>query len=383
MQYRTFGKTGIKVSELGFGCMRFPIIGNDKTKIDEDQAIKMVHHAIEQGINYFDTAYPYHAEDFSKAGNSEPFLGKALKDGYREQIYLATKLPCWLVETREDMDKFLNEQLERLDTEYFDFYLLHALNRKTWDKMLSLGVLEFLQQAIKDGKIRFAGFSFHDEVDLFKEIVDAYDWSFCQIMYNYFDEHFQAGREGLNYARMKGLGVIAMEPLRGGALVNGLPEEAKELLHGIAPDRKEVGWALGWLWNQPQVTVVLSGMSTMEQVKENMELAGRQWQNPWTSVDQEAVEKVTRIIKNLEKVPCTNCGYCLPCPEGVDIPRNFALYNEHYMLSDPAAKGRYLGLLGEVERASNCVECGICLEKCPQQIAIPDELKKVTALFDA
>ncbi len=383
MQYRTFGKTGIKVSELGFGCMRFPIIGNDKTKIDEDQAIKMVHHAIEQGINYFDTAYPYHAKDFSQAGNSEPFLGKALKDGYREQIYLATKLPCWLVETREDMDRILDEQLERLDTEYIDFYLLHALNRKTWPKMLSLGVFDFLQKAIEAGKIRFVGFSFHDEVDLFKEIVDAYDWSFCQIMYNYFDEHFQAGREGLNYARMKGLGVIAMEPLRGGALVNGLPEEAKEVLHGIAPERNEVGWALGWLWNQPQVTMVLSGMSTMEQVKENMELAGRQWQNPWTSVEQEAVEKATGIIRSLQKVPCTNCGYCLPCPEGVNIPRNFELYNDHYMLGDPAAKNRYLGLLGEVERASNCVECGICLEKCPQQIAIPDELKKVTALFDA
>ncbi|RLD55224.1 MAG: aldo/keto reductase [Bacteroidetes bacterium] len=383
MQYRFFGKTGLKVSELGFGCMRFPIIGNDKTRIDEKEALKMVHHAIDRGINYFDTAYPYHAQDFSKPGASEPFLAKALSNGYREKVYLATKLPCWLVGSREDMDRYLDEQLERLDTAYIDFYLLHALNRKSWDTMLQYGVIDFLEKALKDGKIRYVGFSFHDEIDLFKEIVDAYDWSFCQIMYNYFDEHFQAGREGLEYAHRKGLGVVAMEPLRGGALVTGLPAGAKEVLNIAAPGRSEVDWALGWLWNQPELAVVLSGMSTQEQLEENLELANNQSINPWTTEDKLAVEKATRVMKDLQKVPCTTCGYCLPCPEGVNIPRNFSLYNEHHMLNDPAAKARYHGLLTEVERASNCVQCGICLEKCPQQIQIPSQMEHVSALFDA
>ena len=383
MQYRFFGKTGLKVSELGFGCMRFPIIGNDKTRIDEKEALKMVHHAIDRGINYFDTAYPYHAQDFSKPGASEPFLAKALSNGYREKVYLATKLPCWLVGSREDMDRYLDEQLERLDTAYIDFYLLHALNRKSWDNMLQYGVIDFLEKALKNGKIRYVGFSFHDEIDLFKEIVDAYDWSFCQIMYNYFDEHFQAGREGLEYAHRKGLGVVAMEPLRGGALVTGLPVKAKEALYEAAPGRSEVDWALGWLWNQPELAVVLSGMSTQEQLEENLELANNQSINPWTTEDKLAVEKATRVMKDLQKVPCTTCGYCLPCPEGVNIPRNFSLYNEHHMLNDPAAKARYHGLLAEVERASNCVQCGICEEKCPQQIPISSQMEHVSALFDA
>ena len=383
MQYRTFGKTGLKVSELGFGCMRFPVLDNNKTTIDEEQAIEMVHHAIDRGVNYFDTAYPYHAENFSKPGASEPFLAKALGNGYRKKIYLATKLPCWLVESREDMDRFLAEQLERLNTEYIDFYLLHALNRKSWDKMLQYGVIDFLEKALKDGRIRYAGFSFHDEIDLFKEIVDGYDWSLCQIMYNYFDEHFQAGREGLEYAHRKGLGVVAMEPLRGGALVNGLPAGAKEVLNEAVPGRSEVNWAIGWLWNQPEVAVVLSGMSAMDQLKENLNLADNKSLNPWRHEDLKAVEEATRVIRELQKVPCTSCGYCLPCPEGVNIPRNLSLYNEHHMLNDPAAKARYHELLTEVERASNCVQCGICLEKCPQQISIPSQMEHVSALFDA
>lgn len=381
MQYRTFGKTGLEISALGFGCMRFPVIDKDKTRIDEAHAKQMIHHAIDRGVNYFDTAYPYHAQDFSKAGSSEPFMAKALKNGYREKVYLATKLPSWLVQSPDDMARFLDEQLERLETDVIDFYLLHSLNRSTWDKLRGFGALEFLTKAIKDGKIRYAGFSFHDEIDLFKEIVDAYDWSMCQIMYNYYDEHFQAGREGLEYAASKNLAVVAMEPLRGGALVSGLPKEAREILHDAAPGRSEVDWALGWLWNQPQVSVVLSGMSHKQHVDENLELANSFSYERWTSKDDEAVELANKLIKKLEKVNCTACGYCLPCPEGVNIPRNFGLCNDHHMLNDPSAKGRYFGLLGEAERASNCVKCGICLEKCPQQIAIPDELEHVSELF--
>jgi len=381
MQYRTFGKSGLQVSTLGFGCMRFPVIDKDATRIDEEEALEMIHHAIDQGVNYLDTAYPYHAEDFSKAGFSEPFLAKALKNGYREKVYLATKLPCWLVQSPEEMDQYLEEQLERLDTAYIDFYLLHSLNRSSWDKLRGFGALDFLNRAIADGKIRYAGFSFHDEIDLFKEIVDAYDWTMCQIMYNYYDEHFQAGREGLEYAASKNIAVVAMEPLRGGALVKGLPAEAKDVLSAAAAGRSEVNWALSWLWNQPAVSVVLSGMSDMQHVNENLDLANGFSYEQWTQKDVEAIAQTTQIIKKLQKVPCTSCGYCLPCPEGVNIPRNFSLCNDHHMLNDPSAKGRYYGLLGEAERASNCVSCGVCLEKCPQQIAIPDEMEHIAELF--
>jgi predicted aldo/keto reductase-like oxidoreductase len=390
MIYKEFGKTGLQVSALGFGCMRFPVIGKNNRAIDEEQTTRMVHEAIDKGVNYFDTAYPYHAENFSKSGESEPFLGRALKNGYREKVYLATKLPCWLVESREDMDRILDEQLERLDVDCIDFYLLHALNRVTWPKMLDLGVLNFLDKALESGKIRFAGFSFHDELDLFKQIMDGYNWSFTQILYNYFDEHFQAGVEGLQYATERGLGVIAMEPLRGGALVNGLPQEAREILREVRPQRSEVAWALKWLWKQPEVTVVLSGRSHLDHLKENLELsegaagikgATGASEAAWTLQESEAISKVNQVIRKLQKVNCTACSYCLPCPHGVNIPRNFALVNDHHMLNDPAAKARYYSLLGEKERASACVECGECLEKCPQQIAIPDELQDVAELF--
>ena len=381
MIYREFGKTGIQVSALGFGCMRFPVSGKQNTLIDEEHATKMVHHAIESGVNYFDTAYPYHAENFSKAGESEPFLGKALKNGYREKVYLATKMPCWLIETREDMDRILDEQLMRLDTAYIDFYLLHSLNQSTWSKMVRLGVLEFLNSALRVGKIRYAGFSFHDSLDLFKEIVDAYDWSFCQIMYNYFDEHFQAGSEGLKYAAGKGLAILAMEPLRGGTLVNGLPAEARKVLQEAVPGRTEVDWAFRWLWKQPGISVVLSGMSHMDQLKENLCLVNGAADSTWSLQEEEVIRRVNQVIREKQRVNCTACGYCLPCPHGVNIPRNFSLCNDHHMLHDPAARNRYYGLLSEKERASSCIECGECLEKCPQQIAIPDELQHVAALF--
>jgi predicted aldo/keto reductase-like oxidoreductase len=382
MQYRTFGKTGLQVSALGFGCMRFPVINKDSSRINEEEATKMLHYAIDQGVNYIDTAYPYHAKDFSQPGSSEPFLAKALKNRYREKVHLATKLPCWLVQAPEDLERFLDEQLARLETDRFDFYLLHSLNSFTWEKMKGFGALEFLDKAIKDGKIRYAGFSFHDEIDLFKEIVDAYDWSMCQIMYNYYDEDFQAGREGLEYAASRDIPVVAMEPLRGGALVSGLPREAREVLEAAVPGRSEVDWALGWLWNHPAVSVVLSGMSHLDHVNENLELADAFSYEKWSPEDDAAVAEATRLIKKLQKVNCTSCGYCLPCPEGVNIPRNFSLYNDHHMLNDPSARTRYFGLLGEAQRASNCVQCGICVEKCPQQIAIPDELEQIAAEFE-
>ncbi len=381
MKLTPFGKTGLQVSPLGFGCMRFPVIDSDNSRIDEKPAMEMVRYAIDHGVNYFDTAYPYHGFDFSKGGASEPFLAKALKDGYREKVYIATKLPSWLVETREDMDRFLDEQLERLETEYIDFYLLHGLDRKSWKKLLDLGVLEFLNSALEAGKIRFAGFSYHDEIDLFKEIVDAYEWTFCQIQYNYMDEEYQAGTEGLKYAATKGLAVVAMEPLRGGTLVNGLPPAARKVLEQADPEKSAVAWAFEWLWKHPEVTVVLSGMSHLDHVKENLQLAAELSQKEWEKEDEEAIQSAVRIIRAQQMVDCTACNYCMPCPEGVNIPRNFALYNDHHMLQDPAAKLRYQRLLSDIAKASNCIQCGLCEPQCPQNIPIRAELKHVDELL--
>lgn len=381
MKYRTFGKTGLQASSLGFGCMRLPIIGKDHSRIDEEHAKKMVHLAVDNGVNYFDTAYPYHATDFSKGGSSEPFLAKALKNGYREKVYVATKLPSWLIQTRQDLDRFLDEQLERLDTGYIDFYLLHGMNRKLWEKLVKAGVLEFLNSAIMGGKIGYAGFSFHDELPLFKEIVDAYDWTFCQIQYNYFDENFQAGREGLDYAADRGLAVVVMEPLRGGSLADRLPTKAKLIFKEADPGRSAVEWALRWVWKHPAVSVVLSGMSHLDHVKENLALAEDVSEAPWTENDNAAVDKAIEIIKELQRVNCTACGYCIPCPEGVNIPRNFELYNDYHVFQDPAARLRYQGFLSESERAANCIQCGQCEEHCPQRIPIPQELEHVAELF--
>ena len=381
MKLTPFGKTGLQVSPLGFGCMRFPVLDNDNSRIDEKPAMEMVRYAIDHGVNYFDTAYPYHGFDFSKGGASEPFLAKALKDGYREKVYIATKLPSWLVETREDMDRFLDEQLERLETEYIDFYLLHGLDSISWKKLLNLGVLEFLGSALEVGKIRFAGFSYHDEIDLFKEIVDAYEWSFCQIQYNYMDEEYQAGTEGLKYAAAKGLAIVAMEPLRGGTLVNGLPPAARKVLEQADPEKTAVGWAFEWLWKHPEVRVVLSGMSHLDHVKENLQLATEISQKEWKKEDQEAIQSAVRIIRAQQMVDCTACNYCMPCPEGVNIPRNFALYNDHHMLKDPAAKLRYQRLLSDMAKASNCIQCGLCEPQCPQSIPIRAELKHVDELL--
>ncbi len=381
MNFRKFGKTGVEVSVLGFGCMRLPVLQGDVTRIDEEQATDMVHLAIRNGINYFDTAYPYHAAGFTEGGASEPFLGRTLRNGLREKVFLATKLPCWLVESPADMDRYLDLQLERLETGYVDFYLLHSLNGGTWSSLLKHGVFDFLERARRSGKIRFAGFSFHDEAELFGEILGSYDWDFCQIMYNYFDEHFQAGRRGLHMAAGREVATVVMEPLRGGALADGLPEDALSVLKMASPDRSPADWAFRWLWNQPEISTVLSGMSTIAQVEENLKLAAVLPGEPWTGEDDGAITRVTEIIRNRQRVDCTSCGYCMPCPHGVDIPRNFMLVNDHHMLNDRGARVRYHRLLKDHQRASACIQCGECLDKCPQQIPIPDELEHVAELF--
>jgi len=381
--YRKFGKTNEMVSALGFGCMRLPIIeGGDPRNIDEDKAVKMIRYAIDHGVNYVDTAYPYHGISFTQGGASEPFVARALKDGYRERVKLATKLPSWLIKTRADMDRYLNEQLERLETKTIDFYLVHSLNAVTWPILKEAGITDFLAQAIKDGRITHAGFSFHDVLGLFKEIVDYYDWSFCQIQYNYLDENYQAGKAGLDYAAKKGLGIAIMEPLRGGNLIH-LPQEAKEIMDQADIKRTPAEWALRWVWNHPEVSVVLSGMTTMEQVRENIDTAQEAQANSLTPKEEQIIVEVKNIFKKKIKVNCTACSYCMPCPEGVNIPGCFAKYNDHCLFDGtPEARRGYQFILGNNGQASKCVECGKCASHCPQGISIPQELKKVKELFE-
>jgi len=379
MLYRKFGKTNEMVSILGFGCMRLPLLpGGDKTKIDEPKAMELVRYAIDHGVNYIDTAYPYHGINREFGGQSEPFVAKALACGYREKVKLATKLPSWLIKTREDMDRYLNEQLERLATNSIDFYLVHSLNIDTWKNLQKLGIADFLDKAIKDGRIKYAGFSFHDKYESFNGIVDAYNWSFCQIQYNYMDEDFQAGKKGLQYADAKGLGVAVMEPLRGGNLAVGIPASVQDVFDRAKVKRSPADWALRWVWNHQEVAVALSGMNEMEQVAENLKIADEAKENSLTKEDLAVIEKAKNAFKQKTKVPCTGCGYCMPCPAGVDIPACLRCYNSYHMFG---RDDRY-ALLSKDKRASNCVQCGQCETRCPQAIKIREELKNVKALFE-
>lgn len=382
MLYRRYGKTNEKVSALGFGCMRLPVIGDDPTNIDEGKAIPMVRYAIDAGVNYVDTAYPYHGTGFAQGGASELFVAKALKDGYREKVNLATKLPSWLIKTRADMDKYLNEQLERLETDVIDFYLVHALNAGVWPVLKEAGVKDFLDGAIQDGRIRYAGFSFHDQAGLFKEIVDYYDWSFCQIQYNYLDEEYQAGKEGLEYAAQRGLGIAVMEPLRGGNLVNP-PKAVQAVMDRADIKRTPAEWALRWVWNHPEVSVVLSGMTTMDQVAENVRVAREARENSLTAGELAIIDEAKAIFQSRIKVNCTACAYCMPCPVGIDIPGYFSTYNDYWVFDGtPEAKRLYEIRLRRTAPASRCVECGQCEGHCPQGIAIREELKNVKELFE-
>jgi predicted aldo/keto reductase-like oxidoreductase len=375
MQYRTFGKLDWKPSALGFGAMRLPVIDNDAGQIDEPEATRMVRYAIDQGVNYVDTAYPYHRE------TSESFLARALADGYRERVKLATKMPSWLIEKAEDFDRYLDEQLGRLQTGHIDFYLLHTLNEKHWPKLRDLGVLRWAEGAMADGRIGHLGFSFHDEYDVFQEIVDATDlWTFCQIQYNYMDEDHQAGTRGLQHAASKGLAVVVMEPIRGGHLSNSVPPSIQQLWDSAPQERTPAEWALQWVWNQPEVSVVLSGMSTMEHVVQNVESAGRSGAGTLSEEELALIDRVREAYGALCPIPCTDCKYCLPCPSGVSIPRLFAIYNDMVMYdAEERAQMAYNIFVPENERANLCIECGECLEKCPQQIEIPDWLAKVHA----
>ena len=298
--------------------------------------------------------------------------------GYREEIRIATKLPAWMVKGAEDFDKFLNEQLERLATSYVDFYLLHGLGRQTWTKMKELGALRFLDKILGDGRARFVGFSFHDDVRIFKEIVDAYDWALCQIQYNYLDRNYQAGREGLEYAASKGLGVVIMEPLRGGRLAGQIPEKVQTIWDSAPEKKSPAEWALRWVWNHPEVSTALSGMNSMAQLQENLKIAGESQANSLSPRDLTLIDRVTETYQKMLAIDCTDCCYCLPCPHGVNIPHNFRLYNDHHMFKDQEINFiLYNRMTAPEQRASNCAECGECEERCPQHIKITEELKKV------
>ncbi len=380
MLYRKLGQTDCTVSILGFGCMRLPIVGGAKSAsdvfdpnrlIDEEEATKMIRYAFDHGVNYFDTAYPYHS------GKSEIVLGKAIK-GIRDKIMLATKLPTWVVNKQEDPDRLLDEQLQKLGTDHLDVYLLHGIDRQSWVKLKELKVLRFLDQVRARGLARFVGFSFHDEVAVFKEIVDSYDWTLCQIQYNYFDEHYQAGKEGLTYAASKGLGVVVMEPLRGGKLTERMPEEVRALLESAEEKRTPAGWGLRWVWNHLEVSTALSGMSSMAQVKENIQLADQGRPNSLSIRELSLIDHVKKVYEGLLKIHCTSCAYCMPCKTGVNIPGNFSLYNDLFMFKDAENIARiYNQLLSPERRASNCTECAECEEHCPQHLKIMEGLKAV------
>jgi uncharacterized protein len=380
MQYRDFGRLNWKTSALGFGCMRLPTTdGNPMSSdIDEAVAVRMIHCAIESGVNYFDTAYVYHG------GASEVVLGKALRGGRRQKVKIATKSPVWQIQDESDFDKFLNEQLARLQTDHIDFYLLHALSRKRWDDyVLKFHLLERAEAARRDGRIGRLGFSFHDRYESFPDILNGYDhWAFCQIQYNYMDTENQAGVKGLKLAASKGLAVVVMEPLLGGRLTKP-PKPVQEIIRSAQAHRSPADWALQWLWDQPEVSVVLSGMSSQAQVEVNLESANRSRVLSFQAAEFEVITQLQQKYRERMVIPCTSCNYCMPCPNGVDIPLNFEIFNDAHLHDDIAgARLRYQLFLEEGARASACQDCDVCEPLCPQQIPISEWMPKVHALLN-
>ncbi|MDL2226751.1 aldo/keto reductase [Deltaproteobacteria bacterium OttesenSCG-928-M10] len=384
---RTLGQTGVEAAPLGFGCMRLPLADPaDNAKIDYDLARDMLRKAVDGGVNYVDTAWPYHGDGGRmNPGESEPFVAWALKDGYREKVQLATKLPSWTIQNQKQMHHCLDRQLKRLDTACLDFYLLHNLSTAVWPYLKDIGALKFLDEAMKDGRIKYPGFSFHDSYEVFEQIINDYDWAVAQIQYNYIDVNYQAGRKGLELAAAKKIGVIVMEPLRGGFLISFMPDEMKELLHSVRPEWSLADWSFRWLWQQPEVGVVLSGMSAMEQVEENLSIAEKGPAEPMTEKDQEALTEVREFFEARLKLNCTGCGYCLPCPSGVNIPKNFSFYNQYYLMDSDVVRSRtqyyFRAQMPAGESFTNCVHCGQCEEKCPQHLPISDALHKVGEVF--
>ncbi len=370
MQYRKFGKWDWKGSALGFGCMRLPT--PDKSALNPDimeiEATDMLRYAIDCGVNYIDTAYLYHS------GQSECIVGRALGDGYRQKVKLATKAPMPRIRTAEDYDTILDEQLKKLQTDHIDLYMFHGLGKQTWEGVKELELLHRAEQAVRDGKIGAIGFSFHDRYEIFEEIIHGYDaWDFCQIQYNFMDTHAQAGTKGLKLAAQKGLGVVVMEPLRGGKLANPLPD-VKDLLRQRCYEGTLSDLALRWIWSQDEVSVVLSGMSDMEQTKMNIRSAERAGK-PLTQEEILLIEEIRKIYEQREGIPCTGCAYCIPCPQGINIPWILYIYIDvivYDYMSEPKRRYNFFERPG-----SKCIKCGKCEKKCPQAIPIAAWMEKI------
>ena len=387
MQYRRMGSLDWEVSALGFGCMRLPSRPFSLMGADFEESRRIIRYGIDRGINYIDTAWFYHL------GESEKFLGEILKDGYREKVKLVTKLPMPLVRRTEDFERFLTQQMERLQTDFLDLYLFHSMNAGAFEKMKRLSLMEKMEEAQRQGRIGHIGFSFHDTAPVFREIIDYYDWDMTQIQYNYMDTGLQATTDGLEYAHAKGIAVVIMEPVKGGTLANP-PQEAREVMEAASEKRSPVDWALQFLWNKPEVATVLSGMSNMQHVVENCDSADRSGINTLSVEENEVINRLAQIYQEKILVPCTSCEYCMPCPHGVNIPQNFAILNNVSLEGSSIRRWRtarsYRKLEGNPEKVNKenpdgnaliCTDCGVCIEKCPQEINIPVELVKVHAIL--
>jgi predicted aldo/keto reductase-like oxidoreductase len=376
MNYRTFPKTGEKVSLLGFGCMRLPVLDGDHAKIDEAEAVRMIRYAIDNGVNYVDTAYVYHG------GFSEVLLGKALKDGYREKVFVADKLPLMHVKTTEDVSSLLSEQLRRLDMAHIDMYLLHDVREKSWEKVNALGMLDVLKEKRAQGLIKNIGFSYHGETAaFFKEVIDAFPWDFCQIQLNYMDAEIQAGTEGLKYAAGKGVPVVIMEPLKGGKLTSVLPESVQKYWDGVDVKRSPAEWAFRWIADFPEVLTVLSGMSTFEQVEENVRILSEADAGILSESERAIIGKVAAEYNKLTPYSCTACKYCIPCPAGLDIPGLISLRNEATVFESPEAVSFAIRTFVRPQ-PSECVACKVCEEKCPQHLPIADIMAESARMFE-
>lgn len=375
MQYRFMTKDQVKIFSLGFGCMRFPVRNQDNSDIDVAQTDEMLSFAIEQGVNYLDTAYVYHDE------KSEEYLGNFLKKIDRSKVYIATKLPMWLCNEYADYEKYLDIQRMRLGVEQIDFYLLHSLGKDSFEKMKELNVFRFLDEMKKCGKIKYAGFSFHDEYEFFPSIVDSYDWDFCQIQLNYLDIHYQAGLAGLKYCHEKGISVVVMEPLKGGKLAS-VPSEVEQIFDQLPDKRTPAEWAQRFLYAQEGVSLILSGMSHLDQVRENIQIAKANTSTPLSDQEKEAFRYAKAFFDQRIQINCTTCGYCMPCPTGVNIPGVFTRYNESYVfdcLEDNQKS--YRKLIDQEKDASRCVACGQCETLCPQHLEIIEGLEKADAIL--
>ena len=373
MEKRKMENLGIETSLLGFGCMRFPTDGEGK--IDRVQAKAMLEKALAAGVNYIDTAWPYHG------GESELFVGEALKEHPRDSFYLATKLPVWEVKSLEDVDRIFDRQLEKLQTEYIDFYLMHAMNGGSWKQMLELGVVERLEQMKAEGKIHYLGFSFHDSYEAFEEILSYRDWDFCQIQLNYMDAEEQAGLKGYALAEKKGVPMVIMEPVKGGSLAAFAPD-ITEKFHAHDPQASMASFALRWVGTLPNVKVILSGMSSMEQVEDNIST----FENfkPMSEAEQATVREVVDLMNSRIQNGCTGCRYCMPCPAGVNIPGNFSCWNRYHMYQNyNVVKNQWENNLGDAQQAKNCIKCGKCEQACPQHLHIREDLERVQADLEA